>query len=563
MMILPSTIRQSPASTPRRALSSSVFQHSTNHPCQQPLTTTTRYYSMGNVFQRPRVVILGSGWAGNTLARRLQKQKFDVRMISPSNHFLFTPLLPSTAVGTLEFRAIQEPVRTIPGLQYYQAKAMRLDKEAKQVQCQDLFKGNKFAVKYDYLVIAAGNKTNTFHTPGVEEREGKEVFFLKHLYHARQIRNRVLECFERASNPNISTEERQRLLSFIVVGGGPTSCEFTTELYDFLQSDVSKWFPDLLPNITVTLVEAGPGLLGSFHQSLADYYLQSLRKRKVDVRVSTAVVGVEDRYYDDDDDATHYTVAKLADGTEIPFATMVWSAGLAPVNFVQDAGLEMERGRIVVDDYLRIPGEKGRIFAAGDCATQPGKSLPPTASVAEQQALYLGDAFNLYHHDFDVVNRKTDEELPLPGPIYPYLMPFSNMEFLNRIFCKSAPTFQYKNRGSMAGIGWGDAVTDLSNTDLPFQKTTMSGWAAFLTWRGTYITKQLSWTNSVRVSQSFVVVSPCAFFLLTAHSLCATDFGSHVLVQSFGFWTRHFSILVDNGQHSNLVFNFVTKFVYT
>ena len=75
----------------------------------------------GNVFQRPRVVILGSGWAGNTLARRLQKKKFDVRMISPSNHFLFTPLLPSTAVGTLEFRAIQEPVRTIPGLKYYQA----------------------------------------------------------------------------------------------------------------------------------------------------------------------------------------------------------------------------------------------------------------------------------------------------------------------------------------------------------------------------------------------------------------------------------------------------------
>ena len=83
--------------------------------------TTISIRSFGNVFQRPRVVILGSGWAGNTLARRLQKKKFDVRMISPSNHFLFTPLLPSTAVGTLEFRAIQEPVRTIPGLKYYQA----------------------------------------------------------------------------------------------------------------------------------------------------------------------------------------------------------------------------------------------------------------------------------------------------------------------------------------------------------------------------------------------------------------------------------------------------------
>lgn len=375
---------------------------------------------------------------------------------------------------------------------------MALDKEEKVVHCKDLFKGSDFAVKYDYLVIAAGNKTNTFATPGVEEREGKEVFFLKHLYHARQIRNRVLECFERASNPNIGKEERERLLSFIVVGGGPTSCEFTTELYDFLQSDVVKWYPDLMQDIRVTLVEAGPGLLGSFHQSLADYYLKTLRKRKVDVRVSTAVVGVEDRYYDQEkSEKSHYTVAVLADGTEIPFATMVWSAGLAPVNFVKDAGVEMERGRIVVDDYLRIPGEKGRIFAAGDCATQPGKSLPPTASVAEQQALYLGDCFNLYYEDFDVVNSKDDEEVPLPGPVYPALMPFSNMEFLNRIFCKKSPHFQYKNRGSMALAGWGDGVTDLSNSDLPLKNFTMSGWAAFLTWRGTYITKQLSWSNSV------------------------------------------------------------------
>ena len=85
--------------------------------------------------QRPRIVVIGSGWAGNTLARRLKKDLYDVRLISPANHFLFTPLLPSTAVGTLEFRAIQEPVRTIQGLgEYYQAKAMDLDTENQFVQ---------------------------------------------------------------------------------------------------------------------------------------------------------------------------------------------------------------------------------------------------------------------------------------------------------------------------------------------------------------------------------------------------------------------------------------------
>eukprot|EP01050_Picozoa_sp_SAG11_P008797 SAG11_NODE_791_length_7146_cov_49.170427_9_plen_206_part_00 len=179
------------------------------------------------------MLIMGSGWGGNKLARRLDKSAFDVRLISPSNHFLFTPLLPSSAVGTLEFRAIQEPVRTIAGLaEYYQAKGRTLDTDARTVVCEDIFRGTTFSLPYDYLCIATGGKTATFGTPGVAEREvsasfpiisckicplrgrppgrragdmhrplddlqGREVFFLKHLHHARQIRNRVLECFER------------------------------------------------------------------------------------------------------------------------------------------------------------------------------------------------------------------------------------------------------------------------------------------------------------------------------------------------------------------------------
>lgn len=455
---------------------------------------------------RPRVVILGSGWAGNTLARRLDKDLYDVRLVSPSNHFLFTPLLPSTAVGTLEFRAIQEPVRTIPGLgEYYQAKARTIDADCRVVKCEDLFLGRGFDVRYDYLVVAAGNKTNTFGTPGVAEREGSEVFFLKHLHHARQIRNRVLECFERASNPDISVSERDRLLSFVVVGGGPTSCEFTTELYDFLVQDVKLWYPDLIDHVRVTLVEAGPGLLGSFHKALADYYLKSLEKKKIDVRVNTAVVGVEDQTPDDGAGggkamAGHYTVAKLADGTSVPFATMVWSAGLAPVKFIERSGLELDRGRVVVDGYLRVPGQRGRVYSLGDCATLKDGPLPPTASVAEQQAYYLGDCFNKYYSKFDVANEENDEkEVPLPGPVAPALMPWQHLEFMNRILCASSPRFQYKNRGSMAGMGFGGGVTDLTNTDLPSPRTTMSGFIAFLTWRTTYLTKQLSWSNMMLI----------------------------------------------------------------
>ncbi|CAJ1949219.1 unnamed protein product [Cylindrotheca closterium] len=463
--------------------------------------------------KRPRVVILGSGWGGNTLARRINKDIYDVRLISPANHFLFTPLLPSTAVGTLEFRAIQEPVRTIKGLgEYYQAKAKALDTENQVVKCQDLFKGHEFDVKYDYLCISAGNKTNTFNTPGISEREGKEVFFLKHLYHARKIRNRILECFERASNPKINPEERDRLLSFIVVGGGPTSCEFTTELYDFLQEDVAKWYPELVKHVKLTLVEAGPGLLGSFHKSLADYYLEKLRQKNIDVKLSMAVTGVEERWYSSEvaggqagtehaeGEKGHYTVASFADGTELPFGAMLWSAGLAPVKFVEESGLKLDRGKVVVDRYLRVPGQNGRIMALGDCAVPAegeGTPLPPTASVAEQQAYYIGDCLNLYNKDFDVTNR--DQEVPIPGPIAPALMPWQSAEFLNKILVKAAPEFQYKNRGAMAAMGFGGGVSDLTKTDLPAPKVATSGAAAFFMWRSAYWTKQLSWSNMILI----------------------------------------------------------------
>jgi len=472
--------------------------------------TTRRFSSIQK--KKPRVVILGSGWGGTTLARRINKSLFDVRLVSPANHFLFTPLLPSTAVGTLEFRAIQEPVRTIKDLsEYYQAKAIALKQENQLVVCQDLFKGHKFEVKYDYLCISAGNKTNTYNTPGIMEREGKEVFFLKHLYHARQIRNRVLECFERASNPNISNEERNRLMSFIVVGGGPTSCEFTTELHDFLKQDVAKWYPDLISHIKLTLVEAGSGLLGSFDKSLADYYLEKLIKKNIHVRLKTAVSGVEERWYPSEgdvantkDEAHHYTVALFADGTELPFATMVWSAGLAPVKFVKESNLALHRGKLVVDRYLRVPGHNGRILALGDCATYAegeGAPLPPTASVAEQQAYYIGDCFNLYYKDFDVFNERNNKEkdVPFPGPVAPALLPWQGVEFLNKLLMKPVPEFQYKNRGAMVGMGFGGGVSDLTNTDLPLPKITTSGVAAFLMWRSTYLTKQLSWTNMALV----------------------------------------------------------------
>lgn len=213
--------------------------------------------------KKHKVVIIGSGWGGFRLATDLDKKLFEVELISPRNHFLFTPLLPSTAVGTLEFRAIQEPVRTIPNIIYHQAYANKVDFASQNIKCSDYFKdSHKFDITYDSLVIATGCETNTFGIPGV--LDNKDVFFLKQLSDARAIRNRIIECFERASSPGTTEAEMNRLLTFLVVGGGPTNVEFSAEMFDFLKKDVSRWYPDLFPRANIKVIEASGHILGSY-----------------------------------------------------------------------------------------------------------------------------------------------------------------------------------------------------------------------------------------------------------------------------------------------------------
>ena len=268
---------------------------------------------------RERIVILGTGWGGYNLAKSIQPASDrEVIVISPSNHFVFTPLLPSTAVGTVEFRAIQEPVRSLSTVdKYFHGKAKRIDFDNQEIMCDADFKNERFKVKYDKLIVSVGGKdfdidklkfpsctlliyfslnitvkTNTFNIPNVAEREGIEVYFLKHLFHARSLRNRTVQMFEYASMPNVTHEERRRLLHFVIVGGGPTSCEYAAELHDFLKNDMSKLYPHTSKYVKISLVEAGDTLLGPFDENLRDYVMKLFSSRNIDVRLNTAVTGV-------------------------------------------------------------------------------------------------------------------------------------------------------------------------------------------------------------------------------------------------------------------------------
>lgn len=200
-------------------------------------TKATKLVSAVASKQQGRIIILGSGWGGFQVALNLRKD-IPLTVVSPVNHFVFTPLLPSTAVGTLEFRCIQEPVRTILSSEngdYLQAKARSIDPINKKIYCESVHADN-FELEYDKLVIAVGVKTNTF---GIESiSEGNGIFFLKQLRHARAIRNNIIDNFEKAAVPTVSDAERSRLLSFVVVGGGPTSCEFVAELHGKTRDDL-------------------------------------------------------------------------------------------------------------------------------------------------------------------------------------------------------------------------------------------------------------------------------------------------------------------------------------
>jgi NADH dehydrogenase FAD-containing subunit len=225
---------------------------------------------------RERVVVLGSGWAGYTLARDLDPRKFQPVVVSPRSYFVFTPLLASTSVGTLEFRTALEPVRRRNGTAaFFQGWADAVDFEKKELVIEEAVedplqgralvedryagrgeeefqvqkkKGKVFRMGYDKLIIAVGAYAQTFGTPGVKEH----AYFLKDVGDARRIRNRLLSCFETAALPTTSEEMKKQLLNFAVVGGGPTGIEWSAELHDIITGYV-----EVLPRIGAVCEDHG------------------------------------------------------------------------------------------------------------------------------------------------------------------------------------------------------------------------------------------------------------------------------------------------------------------
>lgn len=388
----------------------------------------------------PRLVVLGSGFAGYSLVGRLPERLFRVAMVSPTNHFLFTPLLPSSAVGTVELRSILEPVRRRrPWVRLYEGTAEAIDFEARRVDCRSAVSSESFSLPYDRLVIAVGAAVADYGVPGVAEH----ALRLKTAADARALRHRVLVQYAAAEIPGLAAEEIDRRLTFVVCGGGATGVEAAAELDDLLDGEMRRLHPELAGRARVVLVEALERLLGGFDEALSTYTREHFARSGIVVETGTRVTAVE------------AGAVRLESGATIPCGAVIWTGGNAALPLVAGLGLPLERGRIAVDERLRVPGAPG-VWAAGDCAATAGAPMPATAQIAQQQGKYLAAAFR--------------RELAGGEP----------------------PPFSGKSMGMLAYVGGGVALADLP-------RVTWSGRGAWLFWRSVYLTRLVSLANKVKV----------------------------------------------------------------
>jgi NADH:ubiquinone reductase (non-electrogenic) len=388
-----------------------------------------------------RLVVLGCGFGGYSLLHELHRDPWDATLISPRNYFLFTPLLPSAATGTVEFRSILEPARRrLRGVRVVEGFAETLDWERRLVSCRGAVSGESFSVPYDVLVIAVGAAIADYGIPGVAEHAVK----LASVEDARAVRRGILEQFARAEIPGLGEEQIRQRLTFVVCGGGPTGVEAAAEIHDLIEEELAESYPELAPYARVVLVEALGRLLTSFDEALAGYTLEHFGREGIEVRTGAKVQAVEkDRIL-------------LQGGEVLPCGMVLWAGGNSPLPFVRSLGAPLSpRGRLIVDSYLRLPAHP-EVYALGDCAAVGEPSLPATAQVAQQQGKYLAQA----------LDRRRQGK-----PVEP---------------------FRFKASGMLAYIGGGEALADLPQVK-------WSGRGAWLFWRSVYLTKLVSLANKAKV----------------------------------------------------------------
>ena len=377
---------------------------------------------------KPRVVIVGGGFGGLSTAKGLADAPFDITLIDRNNHHLFQPLLYQVATAALSPADIASPIRGILRGQR-NAKIMLAEVSGVDAVRKEVIADGK-RLAYDYLVIATGARHAYFgHDDWAIFAPG-----LKTVDDATYLRRRILLAFERAENET-DLDERRRLMTFVVVGGGPTGVEMAGAIAELAKRALASDFQSIDPLCaTIILVEAGPRLLTPFVPSLSDAARRSLQQLGVEVRLGVAV--------------TSCSCEGVRLGDEfIPTRTIIWAAGVMASPAGRWLGAESDRaGRVKVRSDLSVPGHTD-VFVIGDTAAATGADgtmLPGVAPVAKQQGQYVARAL------------------------------------IARYRGRTTAAFRYRDFGSLATVGRARAVAQ-------FGKIRLSGFPAWVLWSVAHI----------------------------------------------------------------------------
>ena len=406
-------------------------------------------------------MILGGGFAGVECARQLESEfgdnsEIELVMISEDNFLLFTPMLPQVASGMIETRHIVLPIRTIcQKTKFYEGRIKNIDPFGKLVNLWGTGDKRSVSIHYDFLVVALGSETNFFGMADVE----KNAYTMKTLNDAVVLRNRIIDMLEQAENET-NPILRKSFLNFVVAGGGFAGIETAGELMDLIL-DARKHYPNIhKDDLKVIVIEALPMILPGFNEKLAEFAKQKLIERGIDIKLQTAITS-----FDGNEVTTKLLDQNPKDSVDeskvdsIITKTLIWTAGVTPVNTIKRSMLKTDRGKVIINDYLEVQDFPG-VFAIGDCALflnpETKRPYPPTAQIAEAQAKTA--AKNL-----TALIKNSEKE-----------------------------KFEYHSKGQMAIIGKRSGIAT-------FLGMNISGFWAWLIWRNVYLSKIPTFDKQVRV----------------------------------------------------------------
>ncbi|MDQ8187106.1 NAD(P)/FAD-dependent oxidoreductase [Pelagicoccus sp. SDUM812002] len=393
--------------------------------------------------KKPHILVLGAGFAGIEFCKRIDGERFDVTLVDRQNHHLFQPLLYQVASSGLAVPEIAQPIRTIlsgkKGLQILMDEAVGIDLRAKKVELR------RQTIQYDYLLLAFGAVTGYFgnnqwarHAPG-----------LKTVKDATRIRQSILYAYEQAETCEDDLEQR-RLLTTVVIGGGPTGVELAGAFAELARHSLARDFSNVDPERSkVILIEAGDRVLGHMDKRMSEAALRQLRALGVDVRLNTRVENIDEGVVE-------------IEGERIEAANILWGAGVEAHPLTRTLGVELSRGgKILVESDLSVPGFD-EVFALGDIVDlvdAKGVRVPGVSPAAMQMAKHVASCFNGGCFEKTPAERKA---------------------------------FTYWDKGTMATIGRSKAVAEVKS----FR---MRGFIAWLAWLFVHLVFLIGFRNKVVV----------------------------------------------------------------